>query len=188
MKIAKDSNTTYSERESAMRGLSTQEKRDEVWITRATDLNLDIYSRISAARNLSAAHASIKDEVFLEIAKDSNTGYSERESAMRGLSTQEKRDEVWITRATDLNLDIYDRIDAARNLSAAHNTIIRNKVLIQLYNEALNQGQAGVQLEGIVNAIQDPELQALAREALAAGERVKLVSTKSARKILSEEL
>ncbi len=180
LEIAKDINIFWTESEAAIRALSTPEKCDEAWIARATNTNLATYDRMDAALNISVAHSLIKDKVLLEIANNINLPYREHEALINGLSSQDKQDEAWIARATNPNLDGYEHMNAALNIS---DTIIRDKILVKLYNEAMNPDSKSGSPAMIINAIQNPELKTLVREAFAAGEILRLNSPKSARNI-----
>lgn len=182
LEISQNGHASFRECIDAIEAIATSEIRDQAWMHRANNVSLNPEKRFHAAVNISDAHTMDRDAALLDLIKTMHTS-RERDAAIHALSSQEKRDEVWIARATDLNLGIIDRINAAIHISAADNTILRNTVLIELYNEALNQGQGEARLERIVDAIQDPELQAVAREALEAGGPVRLGSTKSARNI-----
>jgi predicted nucleic acid-binding protein len=177
--IVQESDIDKYELEAAIKALSNDEKRDHCLIARAENQHLDADDRIEAATLISKAKSSTKDAILLKIAEFTNLPICY--DALNALSNDEKHDHFWMARARNKNLATLDRIYEAKYISAA-NTILRNTVLIELYNEELSRGAEITDLERIIQAIQDQALQALAREALAAGEMVILTPTKSARK------
>jgi hypothetical protein len=183
MKVAMDPESSFRARQTALNGLSTEQEREEVFTHRARNENLYVSGsggRIAAAKNI--ADARIKDEILLEIINSRGILIAphDLEAAIQGLSSQGKREEVWIDRTRNSSLGTNDGITAARRISNA-NPILKSKALIGLYNSVIHE--EGAPLQKIINAILDQEMQDLARQALAGGDPIQLRAPKSARKI-----
>lgn len=178
IEIAKDSNISSDERMLALQLISNQEKQDQGWYRVALNSNEAVDFRIVAANNISDVNQ--KNTTLFEVTKLTSGHWVNRQFAVALISSQEKQDQGWSYLAQDQSLSLQHRKEAAADI---HDTILRDKTWIQLYNDAMNLVEAEAGLTDIINRIQDPELQALAREALAEGEMVTLTPAKSARKV-----
>lgn len=155
--------------------------QDQAWIVMAQDKNLKPSKRIEAAGAISQAFEEIRDAILLEIAKDCALDVSDRMHAIVYISA-DKKDQAFIAIAQDPNVTLSERKTIAEGIK---DQVSRDIALIHLFNDLISLGEEDdvLEAEAIINHIQDPNLQALAREALAAGEIVRLMPAKSAPKV-----
>ncbi len=122
-----------------------------------------------------------KDQAALSITQNNNLNFFDRINIAQSIKNPAIQDQAWSYIAQDHGLRLRNRKAATENIQ---DNILRDKTLTQLYNDAINLNEEEAALAEIINRIQDPELQALAREALLERKMVRLNFTKSARNVL----